>query len=245
MFADLEYRFLRWAYPKDPNHLSGEVYRHSSKLAVLLGGNIFERVKGQVVVDFGCGYGEHTIELARAGAKQAIGLDIRDEVLRAAMARAADVPNIAFRQPGENLRGLADIVISLDSFEHFSDPEAILSAMYDLLKPGGMVLASFGPPWLHPLGGHAFSVFPWSHLVLDESALCRWYTDVKQQYVARFEDVSGGLNRMTIARFERLVSQAGFSQTSVTPVPIRKLSRLHNRTTREFTTSVVRCELKK
>src|ERR1041385_4952904 len=41
--------------------------------------------------------------------------------------------------------GLADIIVSIDAFEHFSDPAAILTLMGTLLKPGGALFASFGP----------------------------------------------------------------------------------------------------
>jgi hypothetical protein len=117
--------------------------------------------------------------------------------------------------------------------------------MYELLKPGGLLLVSFGPPWLHPLGGHAFSVFPWSHKLLSEQALCRWHNAVKQTHLSRFEGVSGGLNRMTIARFEALGRVSPFRKVSVTLVPIRKLRRFHARTTREFTTAAIHAEFEK
>jgi ubiquinone/menaquinone biosynthesis C-methylase UbiE len=53
-------------------------------------------------------------------------------------------------------------------FEHFTEPKLALDAMYRLLRPGGTLVASFGPTWYHPLGGHLFSVFPWAHLIFSE-----------------------------------------------------------------------------
>jgi 2-polyprenyl-3-methyl-5-hydroxy-6-metoxy-1,4-benzoquinol methylase len=55
-----------------------------------------------------------------------------------------------------------DVVISLDSFEHFTDPLSVLEIMRGLLKPEGYVWTSFGPTWCHPYGGHGFSPFPWA-----------------------------------------------------------------------------------
>ncbi len=46
----------------------------------------------------------------------------------------------------------ADPVTSLDAFEHFGEPKLALDAMYRLLRPGGTLVASFGPTWFHPLG---------------------------------------------------------------------------------------------
>lgn len=243
--AYLEYRVLCWAYSHDPDRLTGNAYQNRSKLETLLGADLFQHTRGKTIIDFGCGYGDQTIELARNGAQLAIGLDIREEVLNAARAKASGIPNTRFLTPQQCPRESADVVISLDSFEHFESPAAALRLMHDLLRPGGVLLASFGPPWKHPIGGHSFSVFPWSHLLVNEKALVGWYNLVKNKAVSRFEEVSGGLNRMTIARFEGLVRASDFREALITPVPIRKLRHLHNPLTREFTTAVVKCKLTK
>ena len=48
---------------------------------------------------------------------------------------------------------------------------------------------------------------------------------------------------MTLARFERLVRESPLRMTDFTAIPIRPVRRLHNRLTREFFTSMVRCKL--
>ena len=133
----------------------------------------------------------------------------------------------------------ADLIISIDSFEHFADPAAILSLMYKMLAPGGKVLASFGPTWYHPKGGHLFSVRPWAHLMFSEKALIRWRNDVRSDGATRFSEVEGGLNQMTIGRFERLVAGSLFELDRLEAVPIRSLALVHNRLTREFCTAIV------
>ena len=97
----------------------------------------------------------------------------------------------------------ADVVTSFDAFEHFDQPEKILLAMHALLKPGGKLIASFGPTWYHPLGGHLVSVFPWAPLVFTEAALIAWRADFKDDGATKLSEVAGGFNQMTIARFER------------------------------------------
>ena len=152
----------------------GSAYIGKSKLAVLLGSDIFSTITGKVVIDFGCGDGEHTVEMAQKGAKRVIGLDIRESVLTVARQKAAQTgvtDNCVF---ATSTTGLADYVVSLDAFEHFSEPGEILNIINSLLKPQGEVLASFGPTWYHPLGGHSYSVFPWSHLLFTEKAFMRW-----------------------------------------------------------------------
>ena len=70
--------------------------------------------------------------------------------------------------------GVADMIVCLDSFEHFEKPDEILRVMHRMLKPGGHVSVAFGPPWFHPYGGHLFSVFPYAHLLFSEHALVTW-----------------------------------------------------------------------
>jgi len=68
-------------------------------------------------VDFGCGYGDQTIELAQQGAGRAIGMDIRDEVLEKAVAKALGLRNVKFLNPGRaKVNVLADFVLSIDCF---------------------------------------------------------------------------------------------------------------------------------
>jgi 2-polyprenyl-3-methyl-5-hydroxy-6-metoxy-1,4-benzoquinol methylase len=221
----------------------GEAYSTASKVARCLGDPFLERVAGKTVIDFGCGEGGAAIELAQRGAERVIGIDIREDVLQVARqkARESGVHHIcSFTQSTQER---ADIIISLDAFEHFAEPAGILRVMDTLLKPEGEVAASFGPTWHHPLGGHLFSVIPWAHLIFSEEALIRWRSGFKTDGATRFGEVAGGLNQITIRKFERIVQESPFRLASLEPVPIRKLRWFHNRFTREFTTAVVRCRL--
>ena len=245
MWTDLQYRILKRISPREPRYLSGDTYAGKSKIKILLGEQVLQELRGRVVLDFGCGDGNEAIELARNGAGLVIGIDNREAALRRARsnARHAGMQDVcAFSSEGPEG---ADAILSLDGFEHFGDPGAILRTMYDLLKPGGVVFASFGPTWYHPLGGHLFSVFPWAHLIFSERALIRWRSDLRTDGATRFAEVEGGLNGMTIARFERLLKASPFAVESFETKPIRRLRFIHNRLTREFTTSVVCCKLRK
>lgn len=243
----LGYRLLKAVAPggRGTHSMDGSAYADRSKLRVLLGDELLASVKGATVVDFGCGNGTEAIELARAGARRVIGVDIQEELLAEGRRRAAEEglsDRVTFTSAPE---GMADVIMSIDSFEHFDDPAEVLSAMHGLLRPGGKVVVSFGPTWYHPLGGHLFSVFPWAHLLFTESALLRWRADFKSDGATRFGEVAGGLNRMTIARFERLVAESPFELVRLEAVPIRGLRLAANRLTREVTTAIVRATLVK
>lgn len=207
------------------------------------GAGIWAEVAGRVVIDFGCGVGAEAIEIALGGARRVIGIDIRQRVLDIAM-RAAEESGVADRCVfSTRTDERVDLIFSIDSFEHYSDPATVLRQMRQLINDNGRVWISFGPPWYHPLGGHLFSVFPWAHLVFSERALIRWRSDFKSDGATRFCEVEGGLNQMTIRRFERLLAESAFRAERFETVPIRRLRFLHNRLTREFLTSVVICEL--
>jgi SAM-dependent methyltransferase len=238
--VDLQYNVLRFISPREPNVCSGEAFAGRSKLDLL--GNPLD-VAGKTVIDFGCGEGHECVELAQRGARKVIGVDIRSELLERARELAIRHGVAETCKFAQRTQEKADMVISLDAFEHFDNPAEILSLMEGLLKPGGSIRVSFGPTWYHPLGGHLFSVFPWAHLVFSETALIRWRSDFKGDGATRFHEVAGGLNCMTIRRFERLVEGSSLKANWFECVPIRRLRRLHNSATREFTTSIVRCEL--
>jgi len=245
MVTALQYQLLRRLRPSGASHLSGAAYKKNgrrSKLDILLG-DLLQTVRGKVVIDFGCGYGDEAVELARRGAARVIGVDINQEYLREAQRRAEDAglsQQVEFATRSEEP---ADVVVSLDSFEHFADPAETLSHMFDLLRPGGVLVASFGPTWYHPYGGHLFSVFPWAHLLFSERALIRWRSDHRFDNVQGFEEA--GLNRMTVRRFLRIANSSRFTLEHLELVPIRHVKRLHNRLTREFFTAIIRCKFRK
>jgi SAM-dependent methyltransferase len=245
--GELGYRLLRCLSPGGK-----EIFRPStaqdaeadvSKLERKFGPQIWEELKDKVVLDFGCGTGTDAIEIARHGAKQVIGLDIRQWLLAEATlaAKGAGVADRCFfcRETDEKV----DVIVSLDAFEHFSDPGAILNSMRQLLKDNGSVFIEFGPPWHHPLGGHLFSVFPWAHLLFTERALIRWRSDFKSDGATRFGEVEGGLNQMTVRRFEELVKRSEFRFKYLKTTPIRKAKLFFSPLSREFLTAFVWCKL--
>jgi SAM-dependent methyltransferase len=223
--------------------MDGSVYLNKSKLEVLLGQEFWREIEGRSVIDFGCGAGAEAIEMALHGARKVVGIDIQERLLeeaRQAAARADVADRCSFATRASES---ADVIVAIDSFEHFENPSAILRVMRDMLKDKGCIIAAFGPTWYHPLGGHLFSVFPWAHLLFTEKALIRWRSDFKRDGATRFHEVEGGLNKMTIRRFERMVAESPFRFDRFEAVPIRKLRPLANRLTREMTTAIVRCKL--
>ncbi len=245
MLTALQYRIIKLIRPEVKNPAGESFYINRSKIEFLLGEQFFKKIAGKVVLDFGCGEGKQSVELAQKGAGRVIGLDIREEMLQIGRknAIAAGVQDKCVF--ATSITDKVDFVVSIDAFEHFGDPAEILRIMNSLLQPAGEAWVSFGPIWYHPLGGHLFSVFPWAHLVFGEQALLRWRADFYDDGASRFSEISGGLNQMTLKRFERLVESSPLKFASLEAVPIRPFRHFHNQWTREFTTSTVRCRLVK
>ncbi|MCA9473002.1 MAG: class I SAM-dependent methyltransferase [Nitrospirales bacterium] len=244
--GELGYRCLRWLKPGTANQDGTDPpFSYIQKVKQIVGQDGWESLRGKTILDFGCGSGDGCIEMAQHGATHVIGLDIRLHLLDVAKSsaeRAGVADKCTF---SDTTQEQVDVIVSIDAFEHFDNPMEILSTMNRLLAPDGSVIVSFGPTWYHPYGGHLFSIFPWSHLVFSESALIRWRSDFKHDGATRFSEVSGGLNMITIKRFEELVRQSNFSIESFRAVPIKPLTWAHNPITREFTTSAVECKLVK
>lgn len=223
--------------------MDGSAYANKSKLETLLGVEFFHLIEDRIVVDFGCGLGLDSIEMAQRGARRVIGIDIQERFLSLAreQARQSNVDDRCTFSTSTDVR--ADVIVTVDTFEHFDDPAAVLRTMRSVIKPDGCAIVAFGCTWYHPFGGHLFSVFPWAHLVFTEESLIRWRSDFASDGARHFGEVAGGLNQMTIQRFERIVSESPFRFEQFEALPIRKLRLLANRMTREFTTTVVRCKL--
>jgi SAM-dependent methyltransferase len=237
------YRLFQRLVKVSPGNELTTAYDGLSKMEVLFGPEVWRELADKTVVDFGCEGGLEVIDMAQHGVGRVIGVDIYPDTLAGARRRAAEAGVEDRCLFTTEVQEKVDVVVSLDAFEHFNDPLAILGVMRQLLKDDGYVLTCFGPTWYHPLGGHGFSIFPWAHLVFTENVFMRWYRDGSGTDAKHFAEVRGGLNQMTIRRFEKIVAQSDFEIQSFEAVPIRKLRLLANHATREFTTAVIKCRL--
>ena len=74
---------------------------------------------------------------------------------------------------------------------------------------------TFGPPWYAPYGGHMhfFTRLPWATLLFDEGTVMRVRARFRDDGATRYAELEEGLNRMSLARFERLVAETGLTVT--------------------------------
>ena len=174
------------------------------------------RIAGTAVLAFGCGNGWQSVAMAHAQASYVMGVDTNDRCLKNARLLAGRLGLPAERVEfvstlPDGSRGRFDLAISQNSFEHFPDPALILQQMASALRPGGEVLITFGPPWFSPYGSHMFffTRVPWVNILFPERTVMRVRRQFRSDGATRYEEVEGGLNRMTVARFERLIRESG------------------------------------
>ncbi|HEX5760289.1 MAG TPA: class I SAM-dependent methyltransferase [Thermoanaerobaculia bacterium] len=172
---------------------------------------------GRRVLDFGCGGGAQVVALARAGAARVVGLEIKPEHVAEAR-RRADAAGVDGRVEIRSALGPADagrfdLVLSQNAMEHFDDPRAVLADMTRALAPGGSILVTFGPPWYAPYGGHMhfFTRLPWATVLFGERTVMRVRARFRDDGATRYAELQEGLNRMSLAKFERLVAESGLA----------------------------------
>jgi SAM-dependent methyltransferase len=180
---------------------------------------------GKAVLDLGCGHGAISIDAARNGAT-VLGVDLdADRIEFARRTVAAHYPELCDRIEFRVLdlvaareQGLTqhyDIVLSKDTFEHVDDVEAMLSAIFPLLKQNGELWAGFSPLYWSPKGDHGRTGLrlPWAHAILPPPLVLMAASHHNRQAVTRLYDI--GLNGMTSPEFFDYAAKAGFHVESV------------------------------
>lgn len=190
-------------------------------------------VRDARILDFGCGGGYQVARMAELGARHVVGIEIQPRLREEAWTIAerygvADRVRILPELP-DDLLGTFDLVLTQNSMEHFSDPASALRSMREGLAPGGRVVTVFGPLWWHPYGAHMhfFTWMPWPQVWFSEQTVMNVRSDYRDDGATRYEDVPGGLNRMTVSKFGELVSEAGFRFDFFRVEAIRDLPLVH------------------
>lgn len=208
-----------------------------------------EMIRDKAVLDFGCGWGWQAVAMAKHGARRVVGVDVVRENLEKAKAlvnRYQLGDQISVVERLEECFQAFDVTLSCSSFEHFSEPENVLRQMCGATRPGGAVIIAFAEPWYSPYGSHMsfFTKLPWVNVFFSEGTVMKVRMNFRADGAIRYEDVQGGLNRMTLAKFERIIRSSGMkvellryyatkSLPLVTKLPV----------VREFLTSAAACIL--
>ena len=105
-------------------------------------------LKGQRVLDVGCGGGILADAMARKGAN-VLGIDLAEKSLKVAQLHSleAGTPHIDYRLVAAEalaaeMPGQFDVVTCMEMLEHVPDPASVVQACARLAKPGGWVFFS-------------------------------------------------------------------------------------------------------
>jgi len=199
--------------------------------------------KGKTVLDIGCGAGGKTLYYASQGVSMIYGIDILPKYEAEAYALAAekglqdkfrfltgDAANLNFGD------GFFDAIVMNDAMEHVGKPLEVLKECYRVLKPGGRLYLNF-PPYYHPFGAHLSDAIgiPWVHILFSEKTLIEVYRqlvlplpDGEERVSFRISRNKNGeyfsyINRMTIARFKKLLADTPFNVYYYREIPLRNI----------------------
>jgi SAM-dependent methyltransferase len=171
-------------------------------------------VGGWRVLDIGCGEGVETLAISKLGAAFVHGIDIhidreRNDKVRSQAARPIEFSTMdATRMTFPD--GAFDVAVTCGSFEHFADPFAVLKECARVIKPGGTIFLTSGV-WAHPYGAHMnfFTNVPWVHYLFSERTIMSVRKKYRGDGAMRYHEVPGGLNKVGIASFRRMVRELG------------------------------------
>jgi 2-polyprenyl-3-methyl-5-hydroxy-6-metoxy-1,4-benzoquinol methylase len=168
---------------------------------------LLDLIRSKTVLDYGCGQGYQAVALARSGAARVFGLDINDTWIDSgrSLAASAGVTNVTFGKSPD--AETYDVIVNLSAIEHFRDPAREVQNMLKMTRE--RLVISWAQPWYSPYGTHLDGTtrIPWLNLIFSEKTLM----NVRNLYpdgsdgASRFEDVRGGLNKLTVRRFERII----------------------------------------
>jgi SAM-dependent methyltransferase len=193
----------------------------------------FVSFKDKTVLELGCNKGYLLNSFLQRVPFTGIGAELMPEPL--AKARSLYGAHLHFVQSTPTTVPIehesVDVVYTIDTVEHLSQPYQMFMEIHRILKPGGICLVHFNP-WLNPYGSHLEDIipFPWPHAIFSMSTLLKtaerlydsphynaacYNLDENGHKVPNpYSDVSHWetyLNHMTIRRFNRLLTSLPFT----------------------------------
>jgi SAM-dependent methyltransferase len=170
-------------------------------------------VRDARVLDLGCGHGVLSVDLARRGAKEVVGLDLDTDAISFASHYVTD----AYPQFTGEIRFVShdiadwpeaaafDFVFSKDAFEHILDLNGVIGHIRRVLRPGGRLVIGTSPLYYSAFGDHDLvgHRIPWL-TAIPEPLLFRFAAWKNGTHWRNAADA--GLNKMTPAKFRSLFS---------------------------------------
>lgn len=163
-------------------------------------------ISGLKVLEVGCGTGSLAIHMAsKMSPAKVVAFDLDEQNIDFANSNLeynhSDFKNtihycVSTCSELLNKNERFDCIVSKDSFEHIIAFEDTFDEMWNLLKPGGRLMAGFGPLYYSPRGGHSLTVLPFDHILLPEKTILRRYNRRKNRDIKSVWEY--GLNKFSL-----------------------------------------------
>lgn len=174
--------------------------------------------KDKTVLDFGCGHGSLSIDIAISGAKKVVGIDLENNYINFANQNLYENFNklkdkVEFLNTNiltnENLKNF-DYIVSKDTFEHSINLENILKRFNQILNIDGKVFVGFGPLYNFYNGDHGRTnaFLPWFHLIIPEKFLIKKLNEKNNSKITKIEDL--GLNKYSFKEYLEFFKNSDF-----------------------------------
>jgi SAM-dependent methyltransferase len=189
-------------------------------------GNLWARLgarpdfRGKDVLEVGSGLGFLTADIALAGARSVLGVDIWEpRVLYSARTLAKRFPHLTNARfdstPTDRMAGSDrfDVIVSQNTFEHIADIDGVLASFHRLLRSGGRAYLGFSPLYHSPFGDHgelrAGMRLPWLHLLAGRKRVIAAFNKANDEQAKTLPEC--GYNGLKPADFRRAFARSGLA----------------------------------
>jgi len=191
-------------------------------------------VEGKKVLDIGCAHGMETLALSMLGAGEVHGIDIIiDAEKNRALQKQYPDCRMAFSVMAAEKTLFPDnefdAVVTCYAFEHFKAPYLVLKEARRILKNNGLIFLT-SSVWSSPWGAHMyfFTKVPWVQFLFSEKTIMNVRRDYRNDGAERFSDVKGGLNKVGLRDFHKMVKDLNLKIEYLKLVQEKRLAMLGN-----------------